>query len=267
LYAEHLLSGNELSQVPKWLRQSRLNAVTRNVIKLMKLVEQSVWIDADYLAELMELMNKHRYRKLVIASWRRITQQGLERNTAMWAQVGNAMINMGKRRDAKALLADWRERAGVQMWMVCNYLLTLSHFRRSDLSALIQSVEDAMTGLPHDHCTRYMVYLEMEGRAVIGDDTGLLAAWDRYSYYVEGASEKSDFFPESKKYLIGDVANAVKYLKTDERGRYWRLVWMLRFRRVLTRENRKRLIKGLVLILRLAVLGGLLASATAPLFR
>ncbi len=266
LYAEHLLAGNELSKVPAWLKMSRLNAVTRKVMKLQQLVEESPWSDADYLADLMTLLNKHRYWKLVVASWKRMSQKGLGRSTAMWAQAGNAMINLGKKREAKALMGDWRERVGVQMWMVCNYLMTLSQFKRTDMTELAASTETAIAGLPHDHSARYMVYLEAEARALIGDELGLLAAWERYSYYVEGASEKSDFFPESKKYLIGDLARAVEYLKTDPR-RYRRSVWMLRFHRVWTDANRRKLRTALILILRLAILIGLMASSIAPLFR
>jgi hypothetical protein len=161
-YVKHLLTGNEYSSMPKWLRQSRLNAVTRKVTNLLRLVEQASWSDVTYLAELMTLLNKHSYRKLVIASWKRVSKrvsrQGLERNTAMRAQVGNAIINQGEMAEANGLLADWRERPGVQMWMVCNYLVTLPRLGRAALSALIASSEDAMAGLQHDHSARYLVY-------------------------------------------------------------------------------------------------------------
>lgn len=102
---------------------------------------------------------------------------------------------------------------------------------------------------------------------LIGDDSGLLAAWERYSNYFEGSSQKGEFFPESKKYLIHDVAKAVEYLKSDQQGRYRRLVWMMRYRRVWTAANRKKLRKASILLLRLAIHVGVLASSIAPLFR
>jgi hypothetical protein len=140
LYGEQILDQKDQIQVPKWMRKTWLNYVARRIKRLVRLVEESSWVEDGYLADLLAVLNRNSYQRLVLACWGRMRLKGFEANTDAWAQAGSAMINLKRKRAARKLFGDWRTRTGVGMWMLGNYLLSLSRLTRDDLREVIATV-------------------------------------------------------------------------------------------------------------------------------
>ena len=267
LYAEHILSSKSGPRIPSWLRRSWLNEATRRIKSLLLLVEGSSWEEGAELADLMSVLNRNNYRRLVIACWNRMRDKGLNANTDAWAQAGLAMINYGRKRTARRVMQDWRARTGIGMWMLSNYLLCVPRLRQTDLKEVIVTCEDGLTRLPHDHCARYLAYMEAEAYALIGDNPGLTAAWAKYTRYFEGVPEKGEYFPVWQEYLRADLPTLVSLLGLPGRPGYRRITWKLRFQRVWNPTTRKRCRKILVLLLRIGIALWLVGRSLVSFFK
>lgn len=74
-----------------------------------------------YLEALANAGEKHRARKLITE-----IRGDLRGNTRTWGNAGYVLFNMGDVRAAIDWLADWRERSGVESWMLWNLTIALS---------------------------------------------------------------------------------------------------------------------------------------------
>lgn len=61
--------------------------------------------------------------------WRR--REVLSKDDAAWGQVGFALVSCNRLRATARWLGDWRQRAGVEPWMLFNLCIALRHFGRS----------------------------------------------------------------------------------------------------------------------------------------
>ncbi len=262
LYAEDRMGQAAHDHASAWLRQTWFDSGSRRGAELLRLVERSAWKEAGYLADLMTVLNQRKYRRLVLGCWKRMVAAGLGNETRAWAEAGLALINSDRTGAARALLQDWRGRPGVEMWMVTNYLLALSRVRREQLAEVIRTAHDALARLPHDHAARLIAYLEAEARALAGDRAGLLAVWKQQRHAFESAPDAEDYFPAARRYLIADVAEAVRRLQAGNERGFRRTVWGLRMQRLLGKERRKKIWKWMLYLLRallvLAAAGSLL---------
>jgi hypothetical protein len=266
-YAEYILGQQGLSGLPKWIRHSGLNFATRQIGKLMRLVEQSGWIEGATVADLLSQLNKNGYSDLALACWNRMRVNGLESNTDAWAQAGRALVNLRKHKAARELMRDWRTRKGVGMWVLTNYIACCSRIRRDELNEVIGACRDALALLPHDHCARFMAYMEAEALALAGDKHGLMNAWIEYSRFFEGMPDKSEFFPQGQRYLIHELPDAVQLHKDGKNLSYSMLLWKMRWQRLWGQQLRVNGRRIFVLLLRIAVLLWLIGMALAPLFK
>jgi tetratricopeptide (TPR) repeat protein len=266
-YADQILDQKGGSRAPKWLRHSFLNHATRQITKLVRLVEKSDWMEGAYLADLLSALNKHGYFKLALSCWNRVKDKGLESSSEAWAQAGRTLVNLGKKREARQLLEGWRTRTGIGMWVLVNYLLCLSRLRQDDLKEIIATCRDALTKLPHDHCARFLAYMEAEACILSGDNEGLIAVWDKYTRYFEGLPQKGEHFPPSQKYLIDELPVAVRlYRQQDARGYAW-MHWKLRLRRFWSQQIRAKSRKYFTFILRVAIFLWLFGAVIASFFK
>jgi hypothetical protein len=266
-YAEHILDQKMNPRVPKWIRHSSLSYSTRQIGKLTHLVEQSGWADSNYLADLLTVLNKHGYWRLVLSCWNRMSAKGLQSNSAAWAQAGLAMVNLSKKPAARKLMHDWRTRPGVAMWMLANYLLCLSRLRRDDLKEVVITCRDALNGLPHDHCACYLAYMEVEACALLDDKNAMIAAWDKNTRYLNGIPEKGEFFPQAQRYLARRLPVAVRLAKQHDDSGFRKIRWELSLKRFWNQQIRIRGKRLLILLLRIAILLWFAGMALAPLFR
>jgi hypothetical protein len=267
LYAEQILDPKDQTNVPKWMRKTWLNYVTRQINRLVRLVEESSWVEGGYLADLLEVLNRNGYRRLVLACWGRMRLKGFEANTDAWAQAGSAMINLKRKRAARKLFGDWRTRTGIGMWMLGNYLLSLSRLTRDDLREVITTCDEGLTGLPHDHCARYLTYMQAEACALASDKSGLTSVWNQRAHYFEGDIKTEEFFPQSQRYLIQDIPIAVQLVQqSDDRG-YGRLRRHLLFQRIWNPEVRARSRKIITLLLQAILVLWFIGRSLESLFR
>jgi len=230
-------------------------------------VEQSGWIEGATIADLLSQLNKSGYSELALACWNRMRANGLESNTDAWAQAGRALVNLRKHKAARELMRDWRTRKGVGMWVLTNYIACCSRIRRDQLNEVIGTCRDALALLPHDHCARFMAYMEAEALVLAGDKHGLMTAWIKYSRFFEGMPDKSEFFPQGQRYLIHELPDAVQLHKDGKNLSYSMLLWKMRWQRLWGQQLRVNGRRIFVLLLRIAVLLWLIGMALAPLFK
>jgi tetratricopeptide (TPR) repeat protein len=239
-YAEHLVKdADPTPRLLKVFRQTRLNHVTRRIFALMKVIERSSWRNDFAPGDLFAVLNENGYPRLVIGFWKAMPADAQTEDSDAWAQAGRAMINRRRYTAARALFLDWRNRRGVGMWSLANYMRSLSRFRHRDLREVIASCRDALANLRHDHCARYLVCLQAEACALGGDKDGLLAVWNDRREYFKGELKKDEYFNAPEKYLMREIPDLVEALEQKGLGAYSRGVWHLRYRRVWKPKGRQ----------------------------
>jgi tetratricopeptide (TPR) repeat protein len=236
------------------LRQTRLHHVTREIIWLMKIIEQNGWREQISLADLFSTLNKHRYPGIVVRYWKRLCDHGVAGDSNEWAQAGAAMVNLGQKRKARALFHDWRRRRGIRMWSLANYLHCLSHFRKEGLEEVIETCRVALAQLPHDHCAHYLAMMQAEACALIGDKKGLLETWNERRAYFGGELKSGEYFRNEYKYLLYDIPGLIDALQQDQGKRYRKLLWKLKFRRLWNRNTLRTVRRVLLWLLRTAII-------------
>jgi tetratricopeptide (TPR) repeat protein len=255
-YAEHLVKdAGSAPRLLKIFRETRLDQVTRKIFALMKVIEKSSWRNDFDASDLFAVLNENGYPRLVIGFWKAMPPEAQTEDSGAWAQAGRAMINRRQYAAARALFKDWRNRRGVGMWSLANYMRSLSRFRQRDLEEVIATCRDALADLPHDHCARYLVCLEAEACALAGDKDGLLAVWNDRREYFKGELKKNEYFNAPEKYLMREIPDLVEALEQKSRGSYSRGVWHLRYRRVWKAKGRQFWRILLRIIIWLGILG------------
>src|SRR4029077_13488652 len=91
------------------------------------------------------------YARLVARYWKK-NKAAVEGDVDAWAETARALRGLKREGGARTLLEKWRERSGVGMWAVANYVNTLMGMRAKQLGEVRSSCRDALAGLPHDPC-------------------------------------------------------------------------------------------------------------------
>jgi hypothetical protein len=125
-------------------------------------------------------------------------------------------------------MAGWQDRKGVEMWVIANYAMGFSGIG-SKLKELRSTCQEALAGLPHDHCARYLAYREAEACALLGDRKGFLECWSRHREYFDGKLEEGEWFEAKRRYLMADLPALARFLENNEirnyRAQLRRLRW------------------------------------------
>jgi predicted Zn-dependent protease len=252
-YLEWTLDQERSGGFPKWLRQTRLHHVTRDVFSLMSSVEQSPWRRDFSLADAFATLNKHRYPRLVVRAWKEMCEQGPSGDSNEWAEVGRALVTLHQHAQGRELFRDWRNRRGVKMWSLANYIQCLSRTRRAGLNEIKATCRDALAQLPHDHCARYLAHIQAESCAFAGDRNGLLEVWNTRRPYFGGDLKPGEYFRAEDKHLRHDVPDMVEALERRDTTAYRRILWRLRFSRIWNKESRALVRQILGWVLRIIV--------------
>jgi hypothetical protein len=201
--------------------------------ELQRLLKTHVfaWADDRYCAQIFGLLTSYGYQRLVLRNWKAMTRKGVEPSTALWAEVGRAMVGAQKHQGSR-FLQDWRTRAGVAMWMVANYTLCLSRFRTAQLHEVVASCRDALNALRHDHCARYLAHIQAEAYALLGQREALLAIWEQQANYFDGKPEAQEYFDAEDKHLLGDIPMLVRFLQQGQYRLYRKQLWAMRLNRL-----------------------------------
>ncbi len=168
------------------------------------------------------------YHRLTLKYWKMHSAQ-VEAETMAWSEVARAFAGLKSRRRGRKFIAGWRDHVGVPMWVIANFVLCCNPRSKKQLRQMISACHDALTGLPHDHCARYLAHVEAESYARLGDEKGFLEAYLRYKNYFDGKIERSEWFQESRRNLLADIPAMGRFLEEGQRTQYKkmrrRIVW------------------------------------------
>jgi hypothetical protein len=203
----------------------------KEVLRLLKIIDSSSFPAGSHHAELMRQLSDMGYQRLVVRYWKK-HRQLVEQHIGSWSETARALSGLKSNREARTFMAGWRQRTGVGMWVVANLVMCCSSLRRKRLREVFLSCRDALASLPHDHCARYLVYVEAESCALLGEQNAFLETWERYKNYFDGKLEEHEWFEVRRRHLLADVPMMARYLKDGQRRRYAKAVRRLRWEHV-----------------------------------
>jgi tetratricopeptide (TPR) repeat protein len=209
----------------------------RELKKLLLLVSKLPQVELSSRAIVLARLTNIGHHRIVVRYWTSNREQ-LRDNVACWAEVGRALIGLGRKPQARALMHDWRQRKGVAMWMITNYVLTFSSLWRSQLNELSFACRDALAGLQHDHCAKYLAHRLAHAAALLGRQDEFLSIWNTYRNYFDERLEEKEYFRTEERHLIstlprlgeaigaGHLREYRKQVKRLQRRRYAALITM-----------------------------------------
>jgi hypothetical protein len=212
------------------------------------MITKSPWADGGYISDFFTTLNTKGYSRLVVSFWRKLQNQNLKLDTIAWAEAGRAMIDRKQHRWARSLFRDWRDRRGVQMWCIANYMLSIPRIRKQDLQEVIDACRDALNSLTHDHCAAYLAHVQAEAYAIINDQQGLRDVWQDRRGYFGAVLKKREYFRKQDEQLRHQIPDLVEALERDDHKAYRKLVWKMRLHR-LRPVNSRRVLRVLLRIL------------------
>lgn len=201
----------------------------REVLELLKALDANEQNAQALRSEFLQKMNDFGYRRVVARYWKKHRAQ-VESNTRAWAETGRALTALKRRKQARELLGQWRKRTGVHMWTITNLVTCYNTFRRKQLREMAATCHDALAGLPHDHCARFLAHVEAESYALLGDKKAFLEIWQRYKpAYFTGATKEGEWFQNARRNLLHEIPLMAGYLEKDQwvkaRMLRWRWLW------------------------------------------
>ena len=202
----------------------------KEVLKLQKMVHATGWRKDQYVGVLMKQLNNAGYVHLVVQQWRE-SDSSARRDLQTWAETARALVVLNRKGDARKLLEDWRERTGVGMWVVANYVHSSTGHGTEPLEEMRNACRDALAGLPHDHCAKYLVHRGAEACALLGDRNGLSEIWKEYRNYFSGRLEPGEWFDTKLNYLLGDLLVMGRAMQENDAALYGKMLRDLRWKR------------------------------------
>jgi hypothetical protein len=201
----------------------------RKVLRILRGEESAAWMDGRYRMHLLTALCDHGYAGLVVRYWRRNRAQ-VESDIDCWAQSVRALAVCGRKREARELMAVWRERQGVGLWVVASFAGCWNGLLPRDRRDLRGWCVEAVRALPHDPCARYLAHLGAEASALLGDTDGLLESWRQHIRYFDGKLAENEWFDHSRRHLLEDIPFLVRSIEGGRRLLYQRTLWRLRSR-------------------------------------
>jgi tetratricopeptide (TPR) repeat protein len=200
-------------QQPRW-RAWFPDAGVREVMALLDLVDNARWSDGPCRATLFRQLSNFGYHRLVVGRWKKM-RAVVESDVDSWSEVGRALLELGRKKEARNLLAGWRERTGITMGMVANYILCFPRRERKHLQEVLLASRDALAGLPHDHCAKYLAHVQAEMCVSLGDTEAFRQTWVRHRNYFSGKLEESEWFESQRKHLLADIPCLARLLEQN----------------------------------------------------
>jgi tetratricopeptide (TPR) repeat protein len=186
----------------------------RELTNLLKFIDETAWGDGRYRGVVLGLLVDYGYHKHVIRYWEK-NHAKINRETECWSQVARSLVSLDRTEEARVLLADWRERNGVTTWMVANYISCFSRTDQSSWNAVLSTCRDALAGIQHDHCAKYLAHVQAETCAVRGDAQGLRETWIAHRAYFTGQRHESEWFDTRRVHLLKDIPEMIALLEQN----------------------------------------------------
>jgi tetratricopeptide (TPR) repeat protein len=246
LWASYALEqGNPERRRPQPLWRTWLpDSGARKVLEILRRKDRFPWVDGRYRAGLFIALSDLGYSALVARYWRKHRAE-VEADLDCWAQTARALLELGRKREARKLLSGWRDRPGVLMWNVANYVECFTGVFPKHLMEIRTACAQALAGLPHDHCSRYLAHVLAEACALLDDPEGFLVAWNEYRAYFDGQVAEGEWFKGTRRHLLEDVPQMAQLLERNERWKFRRTVWRLRFSHLTRRVRDSQVIRGM----------------------
>jgi predicted Zn-dependent protease len=200
---------------------------TREILALLKILDANDSYARPLRGTFFQKLGDFGYQRLVVRYWRKHREQ-VDADAESWAETARALSGLQhSKAEARKLISVWRERTGVKMWVVTNLVTCYSPFSRKQLREMASTCRDALAGLPHDHCARFLVYVEAESCALLGDKAAFLEVWQRYKNYFDGRLENHEWFQAARRHLLADIPAMARALQEGQKSQYRKLLWQL----------------------------------------
>jgi predicted Zn-dependent protease len=203
----------------------------REILNLLRMIDAGAESGNSPRAKFLAKLSDFGYERLVVKAWRKSPEK-VEADIASWAETARALTGRKQYRTSRKFLAGWRERKGVAMWMMTNYLICLTGTDSASLKEVRSSCRDALDGLPHDHCARYLAHRQAEACALLQDEAGFRQCMTQYREYFEGRIEKEEWFEQKRRYLFADLPALARCLEQNDLQKYRAGVRQLRWERI-----------------------------------
>jgi len=203
----------------------------RDAMKLLKAIEPHSHGAQGSRGKILRELADFGYQRLVVRYWR-THKEAVESEIGAWSETVRAQTALKNRRATARLMSGWQSRNGVAMWTVANYVKCCFGLGPKRLKEIRSSCRDALAGLPHDHCARYLVYIEAEACALLRDEPGFLEIWRRYREYFDGKLEDNEWFDSKRRYLLADIPVMARILEGGDRRLFRKKIWGLRWERI-----------------------------------
>jgi len=201
----------------------------KELLRLFALADRCPWIEGAYRASVFKHLNDVGHYHLVTKCCKKYRAEA-ESDVAMWSELARAFASLKRRTEGRKLVCSWRQKRGVPMWVIANYVGCISTVSPNGLKEIAASCGDALRDLPHDHCARYLAHAKAEACALLGDKQGLRQTWDQYRPYFDCKENKQEWFDKIRRPLLTEIPMMIRFLEQNESGLYRKAVWRLRWR-------------------------------------
>jgi tetratricopeptide (TPR) repeat protein len=184
----------------------------REVLGLLAVVDRSAWANGHYRAVLFRHLCNFGYQRLVVRYWKR-NPAAVEAHVDSWAELGRALVGLGRNKEARKVVGAWRERAGVPMWAVATYVSCFSRRKVPDLQEVLSTCTDALENLTHDTYAKYLAHVQAETCALLGDASAFRKTWQKHKGYFTGELDKSEWFEARRRHLLSDIPRLAEFLE------------------------------------------------------
>jgi len=199
----------------------------REVLAILRREDEALSLDARHRSQILAVLSNFGYQALVVR-YRNDHRSEVESDPESLAQLVRALLELGRRRQARELMEGWPERPGVEMWMIANYVECFFGIFPSHLREIRANAAQALSALPHDNCAKYLAHVQAEACALLDDEEGFLATWTGQGSYFDREVSPGEWFYSDRRRLLEDIPKLARHLERNERFRYRTTLWRLR---------------------------------------
>jgi hypothetical protein len=185
------------------------------MFQLLRLFDAGSARDRRLIGVLLTGLANRGYHKTIVRYWEQ-NSVALQSDTEIWARVSICILGLGNKGRGFRHLSDWKERPGVQMCMVTNYVWSCPRLGKSDREHLRMTCEELLTRFQHDHSAKYIAHVLAESLALLDDQKGFIETAQKYRALFTGSLTKSEYFEDRQKYLLKDIPRLIDHLQRGQ---------------------------------------------------
>ena len=198
---------------------------------LLKIVDAAQKASGAHRACLLRELSNLGYQRAVVNYWKK-HRAVVEGHVETWGETARALVGVKRTSAVRRLVGSWRGRGGVPMWVVANYLLSITGLRSKNLREVLATSRDALAGLPHDHCAKYLAHRQAEAAVLLGDRPAFRKIWKTYRNYFDARAEAPEWFEARRRHLLLDIPIIGRALEGNDVRMYRRMRRSLRWKEI-----------------------------------